>query len=168
MKKLPPSCEAQLLVDTLSTSLSLCTRRVSRRELLLPPNTCATRSSRSLWRSPACGTFHILRTITCGTLSSSSVRPFFSSGAMSTFGWAMVGEAGMSPKYFATFCRAVATSMSPASTSTALLGPYQARNHCFTSASDAALRSFIEPMVVWLYGWLCGYILSDTTSRSWP
>jgi hypothetical protein len=40
--------------------------------------------------------------------------------------------------------------MSPASTSTALLGPYQARNHCFTSSSEAALRSAIEPITLWL------------------
>src|SRR3546814_4759482 len=74
----------------------------------------------------------------------------------------MVGLAGMSPKYFATFFFAVSTSMSPASTSTALLGPYQVRNHCFTSSSLAALRSFIEPIVVWWYGWPTGYMVLAT------
>jgi hypothetical protein len=63
----------------------------------------------------------------------------------------------MSPKYFVTFSFAVARSMSPASTSTALLGPYQVRNQVLTSSSDAALRSFIEPMVLWWYGWPSGY-----------
>jgi len=58
-------------------------------------------------------------------------------------------EAGISPKYFATLALAVATSMSPASTRTALFGPYQLRNQLFTSSSEAALRSFIEPMTVW-------------------
>ena len=148
-KKLPPSCEAQLPVPTLSTSFSWCTRRLSRRELALPPSTSENRSSMSVSRVPTCGTFHMRRTITCGTLSSSSVRPFVFSTATSTFGWAMVGLAGMSPKYFATFSLAVATSMSPASTSTALFGPYQVLNQVFTSSSEAALRSFIEPMVLW-------------------
>ena len=69
--------------------------------------------------------------------------------ATSTLGWAMVGEAGMSPKYSVTFSFAVATSMSPASTSTALLGPYQVRNQFFTSSSEAALRSAMEPITLW-------------------
>ena len=56
----------------------------------------------------------------------------------------------MWPKYFATFSFAVARSMSPASTSTALFGPYQARNQACTSSSAAASRSFIEPITVWL------------------
>ncbi|MNM51951.1 hypothetical protein D3C81_630200 [compost metagenome] len=80
----------------------------------------------------------------------------------------MVGVAGMSPKYFATLACAVATSMSPASTSTVLLGPYQLRNQFFTSSSDAALRSFIEPMVVWWYGCPTGNIVREITSRNWP
>ena len=42
---------------------------------------------------------------------------------------------------------AVATSMSPASTSTALFGPYQLRNQFLTSSSVAASRSAIEPIV---------------------
>ena len=58
-------------------------------------------------------------------------------------------EAGMSPKNFSAFALAVARSMSPASTSTALFGPYQLRNQVFTSSSDAAFKSFIEPMTVW-------------------
>ena len=104
----------------------------------------------------------------CGTLSSSVERVDSLRCATSTFGCAMVGEAGMSPKYFATFALAVARSMSPASTSTALLGPYQVRNQVLTSSSFAALRSFIEPMVVWWYGWPSGYMVSATTCRSWP
>ena len=80
----------------------------------------------------------------------------------------MVGPAGMSPKYFATFSFAVARSMSPASTSTALLGPYQVLNQVFTSSSEAALRSFIEPMVLWLYGWPTGYMALPSTSQTWP
>ena len=55
----------------------------------------------------------------------------------------------MSPKYCATLALAVARSMSPASTSTALFGPYQLRNQFFTSSSEAAFRSFIEPITVW-------------------
>ena len=46
--------------------------------------------------------------------------------------------------------------MSPASTSTALFGPYQVRNQLFTSSSEAALRSAIEPMVLWWYGCVFG------------
>src|SRR5215471_5793561 len=53
----------------------------------------------------------------------------------------------MSPKYLATLSLAVARSMSPASASTALLGPYQLRNQFLTSSSLAASRSFIEPIV---------------------
>jgi hypothetical protein len=60
----------------------------------------------------------------------------------------MLGPAGMWPKYLATFSFAVARSMSPASTRTALFGPYQARNHCRTSSREAALRSFIEPITL--------------------
>src|SRR3546814_7312931 len=115
------------------------------REVALRPSTCENRSSRVESVLPDSGTFHIRRTITCGTLSSSMVRPDSASGAIATSGCVMVGLAGMSPKYLATFFFAVSTSMSPASTSTALLGPYQVRNHCFTSSSLAALRSFIEP-----------------------
>jgi len=68
---------------------------------------------------------------------------------MSTLGWAMVGVAGISPKYRVTLSLAVARSMSPASTSTVLLGPYQVLNQVLTSSSEAASRSFIEPIVVW-------------------
>ena len=74
----------------------------------------------------------------------------------------------MSPKYFATFSFAVFRSMSPASTSTALFGPYQVRNQVFTSSSLAASRSFIEPIVVWWYGWPAGYIVFCSTSHTWP
>ena len=55
----------------------------------------------------------------------------------------------MSPKLSPPFSLAVATSMSPASTGTALFGPYQVLNQVFTSSSLAALRSFNEPIVVW-------------------
>jgi hypothetical protein len=57
-------------------------------------------------------------------------------------------EAGMLPKYCVTLRLAVARSMSPARTSTALFGPYQLRNQPFTSSSEAASRSFIEPITL--------------------
>src|SRR3546814_11139927 len=72
MKKLPPSCDDQLAVPMLSTSWSLCTRRLSRREVALPPSTCENRSIKVASGLPYSGTFHIRRTITCGTLSSST------------------------------------------------------------------------------------------------
>ena len=87
---------------------------------------------------------------------------------MSTAGCAMSGPAGMWPKYFATFAFAVSTSMSPASTSTALFGPYQARNQFLTSSSDAAFRSAIEPITLWLYGWLSGYSAWLSLVQTWP
>src|SRR5690348_16382658 len=37
--------------------------------------------------------------------------------------------------------------------------PVLTRNHRFTSSSEAALRSAIEPMVTWWYGWLAGKIV---------
>ncbi|MNI58933.1 hypothetical protein D3C73_1140680 [compost metagenome] len=88
--------------------------------------------------------------------------------ATSTFGCAMVGPAGMLPKYLAAFSLAVARSMSPASTSTALFGPYQVRNQVLTSSSEAALRSFIEPITLWWYGWPTGYSARLSCSHTWP
>ena len=104
----------------------------------------------------------------CGTLSVITSRVLFSRLATSTLGWAMLGPAGMSPKYLATFSFAVATSISPASTSTALFGPYQVRNQVFTSSSEAALRSFMEPITLWWYGCPAGYIARVSFSQTWP
>jgi hypothetical protein len=72
-----------------------------------------------------------------GTLSCITSRVSVPRLAGSTSGWAIVGVAGMSPKYAATFSLAVFRSMSPASTSTALFGPYQVRNQVFTSSRVA-------------------------------
>src|SRR3546814_3848916 len=83
----------------LSTSWSLCTRRLSRREVALPPSTCENRSIKVASGLPYSGTFHIRRTITCGTLSSSTVRPDSASGAICTFGCSMVGLAGRSEEH---------------------------------------------------------------------
>ena len=100
--------------------------------------------------------FQTRYTRACGTRSVNSSRVEVVRGAGSTLGWAMVGPAGMSPKYWVTLALAVSTSMSPASTSTALFGPYQVLNQRCTSSSEAALRSLIEPMVDQLYGWPSG------------
>ena len=62
----------------------------------------------------------------CGTLSSSSRGWTGCAGRRRPSAAPASATAGMSPKYCATFSFAVATSMSPASTSTALFGPYQA------------------------------------------
>jgi len=54
---------------------------------------------------------------------------------------------GIAPKYLFISTLASAGVMSPDSETIALFGPYLSRNHCFTSASDAASRSAIEPIV---------------------
>ena len=104
----------------------------------------------------------------CGTLSCITSRVSAGRCATSTAGCAMSGPAWMWPKYLATFSLAVATSMSPASTSTALLGPYQARNQVLTSSSEAALRSAIEPITLWWYGCPSGYSASLSLVQTWP
>ncbi|VTQ58430.1 Uncharacterised protein [Stenotrophomonas maltophilia] len=104
----------------------------------------------------------------CGTLSVIVSRVSALRLATFTAGCAMVGPAGMAPKYLPTFSLAVARSMSPASTSTALFGPYQVRNQVFTSSSDAAFRSFIEPITPWWYGWPTGYSALLSWSQAWP
>ena len=68
----------------------------------------------------------------------------------------------------AAFSLAVARSMSPASTSTALFGPYQVRNQVFTSSSEAAVEVVHRPMVLWWYGWPAGYIALPMASHTWP
>ena len=84
---------------------------------------------------------------TCGTRSGTVSRVSWVRLGMLVGMSASVALAGMSPKYSVTFCLAVFRSMSPASTSTALLGPYQLLNQVFTSSSVAASRSAMEPMV---------------------
>src|SRR3546814_7366604 len=73
---------------------------------------------------------------TCGTLSCISMRLGASKVTTAGVGLVMVGEAGISPKYFATFAFAVARSMSPASTSTALFG----RSEEHTSELQSLMR----------------------------
>jgi hypothetical protein len=95
------------------------------------------------------GTFQMRITRVCATWSVMVSRVVVLRLAIIAGLRGTVAVAGMSPKYFVTFSLAVARSISPASTSTALLGPYQLRNQFFTSSSLAALRSFIEPITVW-------------------
>ncbi len=59
------------------------------------------------------------------------------------------GPEGMWPKYFSTRALTSSASTSPATTSTAFAAPYQMSNHSWTSASEAAFRSSIEPIVEW-------------------
>ena len=68
-------------------------------------------------------------------------------GTVAIAGW-LTGPAGIGPKYFSTSALTLAGWTSPATTSTALLGPYLSRNHCLTSARLAASRSVIEPITV--------------------
>ena len=80
-----------------------------------------------------------------------SSPPTCGAGSVGTAAWAtlLTGPRGIDPKYFSTSGRAVAASMSPASTSTALLGPYLSRNQLATTSRLAASRSAIEPIVEW-------------------
>ena len=55
--KLEPSCEVNTPALTLSTSLSSCTRRLSRREDLAPPSTRASTCSWSTSTVPVWATF---------------------------------------------------------------------------------------------------------------
>ena len=71
-------------------------------------------------------------------------------------GSAIVGDAGISPKYCSIHSLVCTTSKSPATTSVALLGPYQVRKNSRMSSMVAFARSSNEPMTVQLYGWSSG------------
>src|SRR5215510_13353262 len=100
--------------------------------------------------------FHTLYMRACGTLSCIVARRVPLILAIHSCWRLITGPEGMSPKYFSTFSFAAAGLTSPAITTTALAAPYQVRNQFFTSSSDAAERSSIEPMVCHEYGWPTG------------
>ena len=61
----------------------------------------------------------------------------------------MSGFGGMPPKNRSAASRTCAVSTSPTTDRTALFGAYQVRKNDWTSSSDAASRSSMEPMVLW-------------------
>ncbi len=63
------------------------------------------------------------------------------------------GFEAMGPKSRSTASNTGASSTSPATVRTALLGTYQVRKKPMTSSRLAASRSSMEPMGVWWYGW---------------
>ena len=88
--------------------------------------------------------------------------------ATSTFGCAIVGEAGMSPKYCAALALAVAH--------VDVAGQHQHRVVRAVPGAEPVLdvlqrgrvKSAIEPIVLWWYGWPAGYIALPSFSQTWP
>jgi tagatose-1,6-bisphosphate aldolase non-catalytic subunit AgaZ/GatZ len=72
---------------------------------------------------PYPGAFHTLYRRACGTRSCATCTCVPLRFATHDSNRATGGPGGMSPKYFSTFCFAVAESMSPAMTIVALEGP---------------------------------------------
>ena len=97
MWKAEASSNGHTAVLTRSTSFSSCTRRRSRRELLLPPSTCDSTSRRAASASAYGATLQERWMRACGTLSVMLARVVpRSAGPACTR--CRVGPAGMSPK----------------------------------------------------------------------
>ena len=148
MLKVPASSCTDIQVLMRSTSGTSPRSRRDSREASSPPSTIASSCKASTSASPYGAAFQTLLMRVCATRSCSTYRVERCRGAGIGGSLARLADAGMWPKYFGTSRLAVARSISPASTRMALFGPYQRWNQALTSASDAASRSFIEPIAL--------------------
>ena len=119
-----PTCEkGRSPADTCTASFSCLTRILSSRDEASPPRIEPATTSEAVSGSFSPGTAQLRLIMTAATRSFISSLTGAGSVGMVTVGSTLFGPGWIAPKYFSTNGLAVATSMSPASTSTALFGP---------------------------------------------
>ena len=119
----PASSLVQAQLETETASPLPRTSALSSRELARPPSVVCARLSKMLSAevSPGIGHMRKIRVVETWSLMIFSLSAASCGTVIS--GSTTSSPRGIAPNHLATFSLAVATSMSPASTSTALLGP---------------------------------------------